>query len=85
MLKCREVAERASAYADGDLPWRARIAMRVHLAMCGPCRRYVSQMLQTIGIAAAVPPEPHDPTEAAQLADRLAALRRTRFSDGTQD
>ena len=40
--------------------------MRVHLAMFGSCRRYVSLMLQTIGIAAAVPPEPHDVTVDAK-------------------
>jgi anti-sigma factor ChrR (cupin superfamily) len=76
MLKCREVAERASAFADGELPWRERMAMRLHLAMCGPCRRYVAQMLQTIGLAAAAPAVPDHDAAAADLAARLSQARR---------
>jgi anti-sigma factor ChrR (cupin superfamily) len=82
MLKCRDVAERASAFADRELPWRERMAMRIHMAMCGPCRRYVSQMLQTIGLAAATRASAGpadgatDETAADALADRLARARR---------
>jgi anti-sigma factor ChrR (cupin superfamily) len=85
MLKCREVAERASAYADRALPWRERLAVRLHLAMCGPCRRYVSQMLQTMGLAAAARATsgPVDGGGDAAAADALAArLARARRGDG---
>ena len=76
MLKCREVAEQASAYVDGTLPWRTRLAIRLHLAMCGHCSRYVAQMLQTIGLVAKAPPDEVPATDTAAVAEQLAQLRR---------
>lgn len=91
MLKCRDVADRASAFADHDLPWRDRMAMRFHMAMCGPCRRYVSQMLQTIGLAAATraaagPADgATDEVAAHALAARLARARRGETNGPAKD
>jgi anti-sigma factor ChrR (cupin superfamily) len=44
MLSCRDVVALATDYAEGRLPWRARTQMRLHLAMCALCRRYIHQM-----------------------------------------
>lgn len=44
MLNCRDITERASAYVDAALPWRMRLQMWMHLAMCRFCRAYVRQM-----------------------------------------
>ena len=44
MLRCREVAERATAYVEGDMPRFARWSMRLHLLMCHHCRRFVNQL-----------------------------------------
>lgn len=44
MLSCRQVTEQADRLVDGELGWRARLALRVHLAMCRHCRRYVHQL-----------------------------------------
>jgi hypothetical protein len=44
MLKCREIAHRASEYIDREVPWQKRLAMAFHLLMCGHCRRFVDQM-----------------------------------------
>ena len=43
MLTCREVADKASAMVDGELGLRERIGVRLHLLMCGNCRRFVRQ------------------------------------------
>ena len=43
MLSCKEVTALASAYVDEDLPFRRRLALKMHLAMCGHCRRFVHQ------------------------------------------
>ncbi|WP_244435491.1 zf-HC2 domain-containing protein [Martelella sp. AD-3] len=44
MLRCSEVAERASLLIDGELgPWQ-RFNMKLHLAMCSGCRAFVAQM-----------------------------------------
>lgn len=44
MLRCSEVAERATIYLEGDMPRMARWAMRLHLLMCRHCRRFVHQL-----------------------------------------
>lgn len=44
MLRCKQVAERASLLIDGELrPWQ-RFNMKLHLAMCRGCRAFVEQM-----------------------------------------
>ena len=44
MLRCREIAERASDLIDGRLGHWERLQFRLHLAMCVGCRRFVGQM-----------------------------------------
>jgi anti-sigma factor RsiW len=48
MLSCREVVEDADRWIAGELPWRQRLAMRLHLSMCRHCRRYVHQLKMLI-------------------------------------
>ncbi len=43
MLTCQEVAAKASLMVDGELGFRERIAMRLHLMMCVDCRRFARQ------------------------------------------
>jgi len=44
MLKCREVPAEAELLLAGDLGWRRRMALRMHLLLCVHCRRYVRQL-----------------------------------------
>ncbi len=44
MLRCREVAERASLLIDGELGPLQRLNMRLHLAMCRGCKAFVEQL-----------------------------------------
>jgi hypothetical protein len=39
-LRCREAAALLSAAQDGELSRMDRWALRGHLLICGPCRRY---------------------------------------------
>lgn len=53
MLKCKDVAERASDYLDAPdrrLKWQ----MRLHLAMCSHCRRFMRHLANTRQLAARV-------------------------------
>jgi predicted anti-sigma-YlaC factor YlaD len=50
MLRCRDVAELMSDYLDGTVGWRRRLSIRLHLMMCGMCRRYMRQMRATIAL-----------------------------------
>ncbi len=47
MLTCRDVTERVTDYLERDLSWWGRLQVRLHLAMCAVCRRYVGQMRTT--------------------------------------
>lgn len=44
MLRCREVAERASLLIDDELGSWQRFNMRLHLTLCRGCRAFIAQM-----------------------------------------
>ena len=44
MLSCKEVTRRIATEESAAGSWRERFALRLHLAMCRHCRRYVRQM-----------------------------------------
>lgn len=71
VLRCRDVTERASALLEGDLPWRERMAMRLHLAICGMCRTYMDQMRKTRGLLARRPLAPLAQSEEDALIARM--------------
>ena len=43
MLTCQEATAKASLMVDGELGFRERIAVRMHLMMCANCRRFARQ------------------------------------------
>jgi hypothetical protein len=51
MITCRESARLLSEKRDHPLTWRKRIALRVHLALCGLCRVYASQLSVVCGVS----------------------------------
>ncbi|MCC6719322.1 MAG: zf-HC2 domain-containing protein [Acetobacteraceae bacterium] len=69
MLRCRDVTELASDLLEGGLPLRARLVLRLHLALCSMCRAYVDQLRKTralLGRSRFSPPDPA--TEDALIA-----------------
>lgn len=44
MLTCKQLVENSSDYLDARLPLRGRLSVRLHLAMCVNCRRFIRQM-----------------------------------------
>jgi len=50
MLRCKDVADRASDYVNRDLPLVERLQVWWHLSMCYVCRRYVRQMRQAVAL-----------------------------------
>lgn len=48
MLKCRDVLALGSAYVDGATSPGERMALRLHLMICGHCRRFVHSLRLTI-------------------------------------
>ena len=44
IISCKEAARLISERRDRPLRWRERIALRIHLAMCGVCSAYRRQI-----------------------------------------
>ena len=65
MLKCRDMVELVTGYLEGVLPPRLRLAARLHLLLCGPCRRYVGQIRETIRFLAGGPPPSPPPSPSS--------------------
>ncbi|UTF61151.1 zf-HC2 domain-containing protein [Gilvimarinus sp. DA14] len=71
MLKCRDVARRASEYIDGSEQPSFTWQMRLHLTMCGNCRRFVRHLRLTRQVtrqASTLPPAP------TQMRQRVLAI-----------
>lgn len=82
MLSCKEVAERASALIDGELgPWDA-LQMRMHLAMCRGCNRFIGQMRQTRDLTEAEAQAPAGEADDIRIAAILAELHGTQQQGG---
>ncbi len=45
ILNCRDAIRLISRELDGPLPWRRRLLLRMHLFWCGPCRRFLRQVV----------------------------------------
>lgn len=72
MLSCRELHQQhASNYLDGYLPWRKRLAVGTHLAMCSACRRFMRQLRLVKAVLRKKPDAALADSEARPLAARL--------------
>ena len=48
MLTCQQVTARATALLEDELSFRERLSIRLHLAMCVHCRRFLRQLRRLI-------------------------------------
>ena len=57
MISCKRAAELISLSQEEPLRWRQRLALALHLCVCGMCRRFRGQMrlLERAGRAAPGP------------------------------
>lgn len=67
MLNCHDISKLISRSLDERLPWRQRLAIRVHLLYCKWCRRFAAQARTLRAVT-------------AQYADRLAATFEDRLT-----
>ncbi|MGY4532544.1 putative anti-sigma-YlaC factor YlaD [Pseudomonas sp. TE3786] len=74
MLSCKELVANSSDFLDGQLRLRQRIAVRLHLASCSNCRRFIRQMRVTQAVLRTLPETPIP--ELDSLAKRLAEMHR---------
>lgn len=82
MLTCRDAVRRyASDYIDGNLGWRERIGVRLHLMMCDNCRRFTAQLRRIPALLRhkaeiSVPDDAETRALAARLADVYIAQKK---------
>jgi len=50
VLNCKQVTETAEEYLDENIPFRKKMAIKLHLMMCVHCRRYIDQYQITKGV-----------------------------------
>lgn len=75
MLRCDEVAGRASALVDGELGWLETMRLRMHLAMCSGCRAFTEQIGITRDLTqAALEGESGDDADEARISAILSRL-----------
>ncbi len=78
MLTCKQIAELAAVYAEGQLDLVERLRFQVHLGLCANCRTWVRQ-LQATARALGKLPEPELPKELeAELLRRFASWKAQR-------
>lgn len=71
MLTCREVVEQTDALLAGELTWRQRLSLRLHLFICRYCRRYLSQLRRLLNAI----PGMHGKAERAEVERVMRKLR----------
>ena len=77
MLTCRELNQQhASDHVDGCLSARKRLAVRLHLALCSNCRRFIQQLRRVKSVLRERPDVALPDSEAKPLAARLQAVLR---------
>lgn len=74
MLSCKELVAQSSDFLDGQMNLRRRLAVRMHLAMCHNCRRFIKQMRLSQAVLRRLPQG--QSAELDALALKLAELRR---------
>lgn len=77
MLSCKELVAHSSDFLDGQMSLRTRLAVRMHLAMCHNCRRFIKQMRLSQAVLRKLPQGQNAELDA--LAAKLAELRCKRF------
>jgi len=72
MFRCDEVTRLVASGELAEAGWWTRFSVRVHLLLCGHCRRYAAQMRRIGGWARQFATgEPEDPETLARVRDRI--------------
>jgi predicted anti-sigma-YlaC factor YlaD len=74
MLSCKLLVAHSSEFLDGQLGLGQRMSVRMHLAMCRHCRRFIKQVRLSQAVLRKLPPG--QSAELDTLAAKLAELRR---------
>lgn len=71
MLTCKQIAELATAYAEGQLGLADRVRFQLHLGLCANCRTWVRQLEVTAKALGKLPDPELPPELEAELLRRF--------------
>ncbi len=66
MMKCQQVAEKATEFMEGSLSWHDAIRFRLHLWLCLKCRNFLRQLKFTVQVLQHLP-RPQISPEAKEI------------------
>lgn len=72
MLTCREIVQLVTEYLEGRMPAETRVRFERHVAICPPCRGFLSQMRETLRLSGQISEESLSPEKRDHI---LAAFR----------
>jgi anti-sigma factor RsiW len=75
-ISCQQLVELITEYLEAALPGDQRDACEAHLASCGPCATYLTQMRQTVALLGKLIDESVDAASRERLITRLKARLR---------
>ena len=78
MFQCKDVAEEASNYLNGDLPLRKRIGLLLHIVFCSCCQNYLQQLKSTIKTVSIIHPHEKVDTDIQALAEKLRQVSQNK-------
>lgn len=78
MLSCKQVVDRTDHLLAGEMPWRQRLGIFAHLALCVHCRRYLRQ----VRVLLAALPHLRPRATEAQIDAVMARLHQPDAADG---
>ncbi|WP_323750080.1 zf-HC2 domain-containing protein [Marinobacter sp.] len=78
MLMCKDLAEIASDYIDGELTKRQNLAVRMHLMMCRHCRSFIGNLRASTDLIQAHSSVEPDDELIRRIDQRVADALKTR-------
>jgi len=80
---CRDLAEIASDYIDGELNGRKNLSVKVHLMMCKDCRTFISNLRASSQLLSAYSSGRADEEFLHRIDERVAEALNARKIKGT--
>jgi hypothetical protein len=71
MLKCSDIAQQGSDYLERRQTWRQRMAVGLHLLLCGNCRDFIRHLRTSLTYYRQLPPKELGEEDANALARKI--------------
>jgi predicted anti-sigma-YlaC factor YlaD len=75
MLSCREIVQLATEYLEGSMDPETRLRFERHIAICPPCRGFLSQMRVTLRASGEISEESLSPEVRESLLESFRDWR----------